>query len=52
MAGDVVVRYDYDAWGRHATSGDLAETLGKINPFRYKSYYYDVENEFVYVTPL
>ena len=35
-----MVKYDYDAWGRHA-GGD--SDLGKLNPYRYRGYYYDNE---------
>lgn len=38
------VRYAYDAWGRPVScTGDLAETLGKENPFRYRGYLFDEE---------
>ena len=49
--GNVVARYNYDAWGkcRVYTSNwvDITENsgynnhIGRINPFRYKGYYYD-----------
>ena len=49
--GSVVARYNYDAWGkcRVYTSNwvDITENsgynnhIGRINPFRYKGYYYD-----------
>ena len=58
-AGNVVARYSYDAWGKPyvVTNGSGAANssstfIGNINPLRYRGYYYDVENEFVYVTPL
>ena len=45
--GNVVVNYAYDAWGRIlSVGGTMAWTLGQINPFRYRSYYYDVETGF------
>ena len=40
--GNVVVQYYYDAWGNHTVSGSNI-TLGKLNPFRYRGYYYDTE---------
>ena len=43
----VVVRYEYDAWGNHSIIGD--EVLGNLNPFRYRSYYYDVETKLYYL---
>lgn len=40
--GEKVVGYSYDAWGNLLSiSGD--KELGKDNPFRYRSYYYDNE---------
>ena len=35
-AGNPVVEYRYDAWGKSiSTAGSKADTLGKLNPFRY-----------------
>ncbi len=45
--GTVVVRYEYDAWGNHKIIGD--ETLGNLNPFRYRGYYYDTETGLYYL---
>ena len=43
-AGTLVVEYKYDAWGKPlSTTGTLAGTLGKRNPFRYRGYVYDEE---------
>lgn len=43
-AGALVVEYAYDAWGNILyTTGTLASTLGKDNPFRYRGYYFDHE---------
>ena len=40
----LVVQYDYTAYGElKFINGSLASTIGVINPFRYKGYYYDVE---------
>ncbi len=37
--GATVVEYTYDSWGKLlSTSGSLASTLGKNNPFRYRGY--------------
>ena len=39
--GTEVVRYEYDAWGNPiSTTGTLAGTIGKRNPFRYRGYYF------------
>ena len=36
-SGTQVVAYTYDAWGNPlTTTGTMADTLGKLNPFRYK----------------
>ena len=46
--GAVVVEYTYDAWGEMLNvTGDenLIDTLGKIQPFRYRGYVYDVETD-------
>ena len=49
-AGDLVVEYKYDAWGKLlSTTGSLAETLGKLNPFRYRGYVYDEETGLYYL---
>ena len=48
--GATMVEYDYDAWGNIlSTTGSLASTLGAINPFRYRGYYYDTETGFYYL---
>lgn len=48
--GTVVTEYTYDAWGNVlTTTGSLASTVGRYNPFRYRSYYYDSETGFYYL---
>lgn len=48
--GSWVVTYEYDAWGNPiATEGTLKDTLGSINPFRYRGYVYDAETGFYYL---
>ena len=48
--GATVVEYTYDSWGKLlSTSGSLASTLGKNNPFRYRGYVYDEETGFYYL---
>lgn len=48
--GQLVVKYQYDAWGRPiSTGGALAETLGALNPFRYRGYIYDEETGLYYL---
>ena len=47
--GNAVVSYGYDAWGAPLwCTGELAETLGKVQPFRYRGYALDEETELYY----
>ena len=47
--GNTVVSYGYDAWGAPLwCSGELAETLGRVQPFRYRGYALDEETELYY----
>ncbi len=49
-SGTVVTEYTYDAWGKVlTTTGTMASTVGKYNPFRYRSYYYDTETGWYYL---
>ena len=49
-SGALVVEYRYDAWGKAiSTTGSLAATLGKRNPFRYRGYIYDEETGLYYL---
>ena len=42
--GNKVVEYKYDAWGKPFTPpGSMKDSLGKLNPFRYRGYVYDEE---------
>ena len=53
--GDPVVKYKYDAWGNCKvlnTSGvEITDDahIGVLNPFRYRSYYYDTETGFYFL---
>lgn len=48
--GNLVVTYTYDAWGKVLTvSGIMAETVGTINPMRYRDYYLDAETGYYYL---
>lgn len=50
MSGELVVSYAYDAWGKVLyTSGTLADTVGAINPMRYRDYYLDSETGYYYL---
>ncbi len=48
--GFVVVRYVYNAWGEHVVKASEGyETIGELNPFRYRGYFYDTETSFYYL---
>lgn len=48
--GELVTEYTYDAWGAPLTvTGSLAETIGQVNPIRYRGYYYDSESGLYYL---
>ena len=48
--GNTVVSYGYDAWGAPLwCTGELAETLGKAQPFRYRGYVFDEETGLYYL---
>ena len=47
---NTVVEYSYDAGGKLlSTTGSLADTIGKVNPFLYRGYYYDSETGLYYL---
>ena len=49
-SGIKVVEYKYDAWGDPiAMSGNMLDTLGYANPFRYRGYVYDSESGLYYL---
>lgn len=41
--GTVVAEYTYSPWGEVTSVTGSNVTLGELNPFRYRSYYYDAE---------
>ena len=48
--GNTVVSYGYDAWGAPLwCTGELAETLGKVQPFWYRGYVFDEETGLYYL---
>ncbi|MGM8216350.1 RHS repeat-associated core domain-containing protein, partial [Bacillaceae bacterium W0354] len=48
--GTKVVSYQYDTWGNIVSiSGDLADTIGEKNPYRYRGYRYDSETGLYYL---
>lgn len=45
-----IVEYEYDSWGNVITISDNTEQkIGEINPYRYRSYYYDKETGLYYL---
>lgn len=48
--GSAVVQYKYDAWGKPVSkTGSMKDSLGKLNPFRYRGYVYDEETGLYYL---
>ena len=50
-SGKVVVRYTYDSWGNHDITvlDSSCEQLANLNPFRYRSYYYDTDTDLYFL---
>ena len=49
-SGSIVVNYTYDAWGNVLSITDTSNnSIGTINPIRYRSYYYDTDTGFYYL---
>ena len=52
----VVASYAYDAWGNHVVYDSTGaidtspSSIGNINPFRYRSYYYDTDLKMYWLT--
>ena len=44
--GDIVANYEYDAWGKVLTADT---NIAKLNPIRYRGYYYDIETGYYYL---
>ena len=48
--GAIVAKYSYDAWGKCVIAEDNSDVgIAEINPFRYRSYYYDAETSIYYI---
>ena len=53
--GRIVVKYAYDAWGNVSVMDNngviISDSgyIGNINPFRYRSYYYDIETKLYFL---
>ena len=49
-SGSLVVEYKYNAWGRQTMmDGVMANTLGEKNPFKYRGYMWDEDEESYYL---
>ncbi len=46
--GNLVVKYNYTAYGNCTVTLDTDDGLANLNPFRYKGYYYDRESDMYY----
>ncbi|MDY2746642.1 MAG: RHS repeat-associated core domain-containing protein, partial [Bacilli bacterium] len=46
--GNKVVQYTYNAWGKIESISSTNSIIANINPFIYKSYYYDKETQLFY----
>ncbi len=45
-----MVEYTYDAWGKvESVMGSMANTIGALNPIRYRGYYYDTDLNMYYL---
>ena len=59
QGGDLLARYEYNAWGEvrvyNRNGSDITEgsnyanEIGRINPFRYRGYYYDEDTKLYYL---
>ena len=45
----LAAKYTYDAWGKCLVENVGKETIGDVNPIRYRGYYYDKETELYYL---
>ena len=52
--GEIVAYYNYDAWGKDLSEEDsnsviVVNTIGTLNPLRYRGYVYDTETGLYYL---
>ena len=47
--GNTVVQYTYDAWGRLLSNEPTANSIGNLNPLRYRGYVFDSETSLYYL---
>ena len=49
-SGDLIASYDYDAWGKCTVINHVTgNSIGELNPIRYRGYYYDTETGLYYL---
>ena len=48
-AGTAVVQYSYNAWGKLLSDEPAANSIGNLNPLRYRGYVYDEETNLYYL---
>lgn len=49
-SGNTVTEYVYNSWGEILNNISVNKTMiGRLNPFRYRSYYYDIETGMYYL---
>lgn len=48
-AGNLIASYTYDAWGKVTSVTGPNTAIAELNPFRYRSYYYDSEIQMYYL---
>ena len=55
-SNDIIAKYEYDSWGnilsiKDNNDDDITDLnhIARINPFRYRSYYYDEDTNFYYL---
>lgn len=48
-AGNLISSYTYDAWGKVTSVTGSNTAIGELNPFRYRSYYYDSDIQMYYL---
>ncbi len=48
-AGNLITSYTYDAWGKVTSVTGSNTAIGELNPFRYRSYYYDSDIQLYYL---
>ena len=48
-AGNLITSYTYDAWGKVTSVTGSNTVIGELNPFRYRSYYYDSDIQLYYL---